>query len=190
MKNNLGSVLALYPTPVVVVGTMNGKKPNWTLVAHVGIIGHDRLMISVMKEHFCSHLIDSKKKLSLNIVTKDWLELADYVGCNSGAKVDKSGLFLWQLGPNGTPVIETAKLALECQLEDVYDHPVFNNYILSIKATLAEEDILDEKGKIDYNILKPVLFEFPTYSYLQTGEILGKCRQMHEAGADEDKIIL
>lgn len=190
MKKNLGLVLALYPTPLVVVGTMDGENPNWTLIAHVGIIGHDRLMISVMKEHFASHLIDSNKKLSLNIVTKDWLELADYVGCNSGTRVDKSKVFPWELGPNGTPLIKAAKLTLECQMEDVYDHPVFNNYILSIKTTLAEDNILDENGKIDYNILKPVLFEFPTYSYLQTGKVLGQCRQMHKVEREEDKLVL
>ena len=31
------------------------------------------------------------------------------------------------------------------------------------------------KNKLDYTKLKPVLFEFPTYSYLATGEIIGKC---------------
>lgn len=35
--------------------------------------------------------------------------------------------------------------------------------------------MLDNNGKLDYTKLKPVLFEFPTYSYLATGEIIGKC---------------
>lgn len=26
-----------------------------------------------------------------------------------------------------------------------------------------------------YNTLKPVLFEMPAYTYLETGEVLGKC---------------
>ena len=43
MKKNVGSLLALYPTPVTVIGAMNGDKPTWTLVAHIGIIGHDRV---------------------------------------------------------------------------------------------------------------------------------------------------
>ena len=47
MKRNLGSVMALYPTPAVVVGAMNGDKPTWTLVAHVGIIGHDHVLVSL-----------------------------------------------------------------------------------------------------------------------------------------------
>lgn len=38
-----------------------------------------------------------------------------------------------------------------------------------------EESHLTAAGKIDYQTLKPVLFEFPTYSYLKTGEVAGKC---------------
>ena len=39
---------------------------------------------------------------------------------------------------------------------------------------LAEEN-LDGAGKINYDTLKPVLFEFPTYHYLKTGDVIGKC---------------
>ena len=45
MKKNIGKSLALYPTPLVVVGTMVNGKPNYVLVGHVGIIGHDRIMV-------------------------------------------------------------------------------------------------------------------------------------------------
>ena len=45
MKKNIGPALALYPTPAVVIGAMNGEKPTWTLAAHVGIIGHDRVLV-------------------------------------------------------------------------------------------------------------------------------------------------
>ena len=37
MKKNIGSLLALYPTPVTVIGAMNCDKPTWTLVAHVDV---------------------------------------------------------------------------------------------------------------------------------------------------------
>ena len=52
MKKNIGSVLALYPTPLVVVGAMVDGKPNWTLVGHLGIIGHDRVMVSMAAPHY------------------------------------------------------------------------------------------------------------------------------------------
>ncbi len=47
MKKNIGSKLALYPMPITVIGAMNGDKPTWTLVGHLGIIGHDRVMVSL-----------------------------------------------------------------------------------------------------------------------------------------------
>ena len=50
MKKNIGNVLALYPTPTVVVGTEVNGKVNWLLVAHVGIIGHDQIMLSLFKK--------------------------------------------------------------------------------------------------------------------------------------------
>ena len=52
MKKDLGSVLGLYPTPLVVVGAMVEGKPNWVLVGHVGIIGHDRILVSLAKPHY------------------------------------------------------------------------------------------------------------------------------------------
>lgn len=51
MKKNIGSALALYPAPTVVVGAMNGDKPTWTLVGHVGIIGHDKILVSLASAH-------------------------------------------------------------------------------------------------------------------------------------------
>ena len=36
MKKNIGNALALYPTPLVVVGAMVNGKPNWLLVGQIG----------------------------------------------------------------------------------------------------------------------------------------------------------
>ena len=68
MKRQIGNALALYPTPLVVVGTMVNGKPNWVLVGHLGIIGHDRVMVSLAKPHYTNQGIKETKKLSINIV--------------------------------------------------------------------------------------------------------------------------
>ena len=47
--------------------------------------------------------------------------------------------------------------------------------ICTLAATYADERVLTEDGKLNYHILKPVLFEMPTYEYLRTGETIGKC---------------
>ncbi|MCB5724948.1 hypothetical protein [Mitsuokella jalaludinii] len=38
MKKNTGKALALYPVPLIVAGRMVDGKPDWTLVAHAGIM--------------------------------------------------------------------------------------------------------------------------------------------------------
>ena len=64
---------------------------------------------------------------------------------------------------------------MECTVIDVYEIEGFESFICTIAATYAEERVLTPEGKIDYRALKPVLFEMPTYEYLGTGEVLGKC---------------
>lgn len=175
MKKDLDSVLALYPTPLVVVGAMVNGKPNWTLVGHVGIMGHDHIMVSLAKPHYINQGIRESKVLSVNIVDEAWLKKADYVGCFSGNKVDKSEVFDHAIAQGGAPVINEAKLSMVCSVEDIYETKGFDNFILTIAHTYAEESILNEAGKIDYDIFKPILFEMPGYTYLKTGETAAKC---------------
>ena len=103
------------------------------------------------------------------------LPKADYVGCVSGGKTDKSEVFGYSIGQNSAPLIDEAKLSMECTVEDVYETKGFDNFILKIDHTYAEESILNPAGKIDYGVFKPILFEMPGYTYLRTGETAAKC---------------
>ena len=149
MKKNIGNVLALYPTPAVVVGTEVNGKVNWLLVAHVGIIGHDQIMLSMFKKHYTNEGVKQTGKVSVNMVNEPMLERADYVGCTSGAKADKSNVFVYHIGEAGTPVIDESPLVMEC--------------------------------------VKPVLFEMPNYTYLRTGETIGKCTSFGKAYRKEEQ---
>ena len=175
MKKNIGTMLALYPTPVVVVGAEVNGQVNFLLVAHVGIIGHDRILLSLFKKHHTNEGVKATGRVSVNMVTEAMLPAADYVGCVSGARTDKSGVFAWHRGEGGTPVIDASPLVMECEVTDNYETETFDNFICKITATYAEEEILDEKGKPDYEKLSPVLFEMPGYTYLSTGRTIGKC---------------
>ena len=67
---------------------------------------------------------------------------------------------------------------MECIVEDNYETDNFDNFIMTIANTYVQEENLDEKGKIDYTKFSPVLFEFPNYTYLKTGETLGNCLRL------------
>ena len=175
MKKDLGSVLALYPTPLMIVGAMVNGQPNWVLVGHMGIMGHDRIMVSPAKSHYTNQGIRDTRVLSVNIVDEALLPKADYVGCVSGSKTDKSKVFSYSIGQNNAPLIDEAKLSMECTVENIYETKGFDNFILKIDHTYAEESILNESGKIDYGVFKPILFEMPGYTYLKTGDTAAKC---------------
>lgn len=174
-KKNLGSLLALYPKPMTVVGAEVEGKVNWLVVGHTGVIGHDRILVSMSKSHYTNQGIKESKRLSVNLVSREMLPKSDHVGSVSGAKVDKSEVFAYHIGEYGTPVIDASPLTMECEVVDIYDTDGFDNFICKIVNTYAASDVLDSTGKLDYTKLKPVLFEFPTYSYLATGEVIGKC---------------
>ncbi len=177
-KTNLGNLLALYPKPLTVVGAEVDGKVNWLIVGHTGIIGHDLLLVSMSKSHHTNQGIRKSKKLSVNLVSREMLSKADYVGSVSGASVDKSGVFDYHWGENGSPVIDASPLTMECDVVDIYETEGFDNFICSVAGTYAAPDVLDDNGSLDYTRLKPVLFTFPGYSYLATGEVIGKCLQL------------
>lgn len=176
-KKNIGNLLALYPKPLTVIGAEVDGKVNWLVVGHTGIIGHDRILVSMSDKHYTNQGIRQSKKLkfSINLVSREMLSKADYVGSVSGASVDKSEVFGYHWGENGTPVIDASPLTMECDVVDIYETEGFDNFICSVANTYAAPEVLDDNGKLDYTRFKPVLFEFPTYSYIATGEIIGKC---------------
>lgn len=174
MKKSIGNVVGLYPTPVLVVGAMNDKKPSWTLVAHIGIVSHNRILISLAKSHFINHLIKKNMKLSINMVNEDLLPLAEYCGMNSGDKVDKSNVFEYELC-NNIPLINASPLTMECEVESIVEVGVFENFVLKVNNTYTDETNLNAEGKLDIQKVKPILFTMPSYEYLFLGEKKIKC---------------
>lgn len=180
-KKHIGNLLALYPKPMTVVGAEVDGKVNWLVVGHTGIIGHDRILVSMSDKHYTNQGIRQSKKLSVNLVSREMLPKADYVGSVSGASVDKSEVFSFHWGENGTPVIDASPLTMECEVVDIYKTEGFDNFICSVVNTYAAPEVLDAAGKPDYTRLKPVLFDFTTYSYIATGEVIGKCLNLDKA---------
>ena len=124
--------------------------------------------------------IRDNKKFSVNVVDESWLKEADRMGVVSGNKEDKSEAFDFTIGENGAPLINAAKISIECEMDHNYELEGFDNFIGKILATYADESILNDAGKIDYHVFKPVLFEFPTYEYFVTGDKVGDCAKMNK----------
>lgn len=176
MKKNLGAVVGLYPTPVTVVGTEIEGKVNWINICHIGVVGLDKIMLSMNKGHYSNQGIKANKTASVNLVNQDMLVAADYVGLASGHKVDKSEVFEYFSGElEGAPMIKNSPVCMECELVDNYETETHDNFIFKVVNTYADENVLSDSGKISYEKVNPVLFEMPQTSYLSLGNVVAKC---------------
>ncbi|HEX3078019.1 MAG TPA: flavin reductase family protein [Lachnospiraceae bacterium] len=175
MKKNIGSVLALYPTPSTIVGTVINGKVNWINIAHIGIIGVDAIMLSSSKSHYSNQGLKENGKVSVNLVSEEMLVEADYVGMVSGKTTDKTDVFPYHMGELNVPIIDISPLSMECEVIDMFETNGYENFILKVVHTHVEEDKLDEDGKINYEKVRPILFEMPTQTYLRTGDKVARC---------------
>jgi len=177
MQKDIGAVMGLYPTPVTVVGLMNGKRVNFLTIAHVGIVEHGTFMISVDKAHkFSDAGIRENGVVSVSLVNEAMLKAVDYCGIAKGAETDKSGVFRYHFGElEKAPILDDAPVSMECRVMDSFTNGNFTNYILKPVHTYVAEECLDEKGKIDYEKVGPVLFEFQHAKYLSLGKTIAKC---------------
>lgn len=163
------SLLALYPTPATIVGAKVGEREvNWLLVAHVGIIGHDRILISLAKPHYTNQGIKESGKVSVALIDEAMLPRRQIMlEAAAEPKQISQKFFAWHEGENGTPIIDEAPLVLGCSVVDNYETETFDNFILKIDATYVEESKLDENGKPDYRRLLRYCLDSQLFLYFQ-----------------------
>jgi len=177
MQKDIGSVMGLYPTPVTIVGTVVDGRVNFLTIAHVGVVEHGAFLISIDKTHeFSDKGIRTNKTVSVSLVNQSMLEAVDYCGIAKGAKTDKSKVFKYHFDEvKNAPIIDEAPVCMTCQIIDTITVGNFTNYILKPVHTYVQEEILNEKGKINYEKASPVLFEFQSAQYLSLGKVIGQC---------------
>ena len=101
---------------------------------------------------------------------------ADYVGIvSANQKPDKLSATGWHTVKSekvNAPVIEELPLVLECKLVS-YDKET-EICIGEVVGVLAEEEILDEKGKVDLDKFHPICYDCDGHGYYKLGERVGQ----------------
>ena len=178
MQKDIGAVMGLYPMPTTLVGTVleNGRV-NFLPVAHVGVVEHGHFLISMDRAHRLDDAaIQKNQVVSVSLVSREMLKEVDWCGIVKGENTDKSDVFRWHFDDLGkAPVVENAPVCMTCRVEQMITVGAFHNYILKPVHTYVQEENLDVCGKIDYEKVSPVLFEFQSAQYLSTGNVIAKC---------------
>ncbi len=170
MKRELGPRNCLYPLPTTLVGALVGGKPNYTTIAHVGIMDPGSVSLGMNKVHCTNAGIKEHGTFSVNIPDEALVVRADHCGLVSGKDQDKSGLFKTFYGKLKTaPMIEECPVNMECRLLQTVDFPRHDIFIGEVVNTYCDEKVLSD-GILDFGKMRPLLFTMGDRGYWSMGK--------------------
>jgi len=164
------------PMPVTVVGSMQDDKPNFMAVGWVSRANAvpPMVTISVGKSHVTNNLIKTTGEFSLNVVSKEQVEKADFVGIYSADKQDKSRVFEVFYGElKNAPMIKGAIVSAECKVVSHIDLETNTLFIAEIKEAWSQDKFISNKH-IDYKNTGALILTMPDNHYSLIGDSVAK----------------
>ncbi len=179
MKKNLGAMPALYPMPVLMVaaydggGTVNVMNAAWGTICDM-----DKIALIIDEEHKTVQNIRATGAFTVALADRDHMAEADFFGIATGNKMPdkfaKSGMSATRSAFVNAPVINEFPLTMECELAEVVETEHLHAVVGKIVNVVAEEAVLDEKGKVDASKLNAVIFDQFRSGYYVSGEQVGR----------------
>ena len=134
----------LAPSPVVLVGTGDGRRFPWNLltVAWAGTVCSDPPMvgIGVRKSRFSYRALKELRCFTVNLPTAEMAEAVDFCGVASGADTDKFAarqLTAAKANKIVAPLVAECPLSLECAVRQVVElgsHDLFLGEVIAVQV--------------------------------------------------------
>lgn len=143
-----------------------------------GICAENMVSLNIDEDHKTSENIKKRGAFTLSIADIPQIEAADIFGIASGSKMpdkfERSGLSAVKSEKVDAPIVQEFPLTLECRvIEDkmeVYGHHIIGEIV----GVLADEAVLDEKGRVDAAKLNAFVFDQFRSGYYAIGEKVGQ----------------
>lgn len=152
----------LFPAPAVLVTSCLGESnPNIVTIAWTGIMNSVPPVVYIGLRPVGRHsyrLIKDSGEYVINIPTAALARQVDYCGMVSGSKVnkfEKTGLTPVPATHVKAPLIAECPVNLECRVRQVLALGSHDVFIADVLAVHYNEDVLDEKGRLDMDKIKP-----------------------------------
>jgi flavin reductase (DIM6/NTAB) family NADH-FMN oxidoreductase RutF len=174
MKRSLGPTERLYPMPTPLIVGGSGDNVSVLPVAWVAIAGStpSSIVMALRSTRHTLALIRATGEFTVNIPSVSLAEAVDYCGLVSGRTTDKfadTGLTTLPGTKVATPIVEQCPLNLECKVLSETPNGDYVLVIGEILETLADEAILTADGKIDVDLLDPLVYIPGTREYRGLG---------------------
>ncbi|MBQ6973157.1 MAG: flavin reductase family protein [Synergistaceae bacterium] len=179
MLKDLGSLPAVFPMPVLMVATYSEDGTvNVMNVAWGGICGMDKIALNLAPERKTLKNIQARKAFTVALADEAHVKEADFLGTASGntmpGKFGRTGLHAVKSKNVDAPVIGDFPVTMECRLEEVRECFGEMRVVGTIVNVLADEKVLDEKGKVDASKLNALMFDQFRNTYYTAGKEIAK----------------
>ena len=179
MKKDLGVKPYLFPMPAYMIGTYNEDETvDVMMMAWGGICAEDMVALNLEADHKTVANLRARGAFTLAVPGRDTMEASDYLGIVSGNKEPdkfrRTGLHAVKSAWVDAPVIQEYPLTLECVVERMEEEPYGLRVLGRIVNVLAEESVLDDKGRVDAGKLDTFLFDQMRNGYYAVGQVVGK----------------
>ena len=169
-----GAVLA--PVPPVLVTVSDGEATNVLTVGWCGILATvpPRTYVSIRPSRYSYEILKRGGEFVINLATASMAREVDYIGIYTGKKVDKfkkCNLTLTKSENVAPPTIVECPIAIECRVTEIIPMGSHDVFLADIVGFTANEDIIDESGKVDFK--KADLLAYSHGEYFALGERLG-----------------
>lgn len=182
MLKDLGVKPYTFPMPVLMIATYGEDgKVDVMNMAWGGVCAENMVALNIDEDHKTSANIKARGAFTLSIADIPHIEAADFFGIATGNKMEnkfeRSGLHAVKSGRVDAPVVEEFPLTLECKVVEC-QHTAYGFRVLGeIVNVLADEKVLDEKGKVIPEKLNAFVFDQCRSGYYAVGEKVGQAWQ-------------
>ncbi|HVJ47862.1 flavin reductase family protein [Desulfitobacterium sp.] len=154
-------ITGLFPLSAVLVTAQSGDiRPNIITIAWTGVMNSipPVVYVGVNPLRYSNHLIAEAGEYVINIPSADQVPAVDYCGLVSGRDVDKfeaTGFTPVPAEHVQAPLIAECPVNIECKVRQVLHLESHDVFIADVLAVHYNEEVLDEKGRPDYQKIKP-----------------------------------
>lgn len=179
MKKDLGVHPYLFPMPVLMIATFGeNDKVDVMNMAWGGICDNNKVALNITESHKTSENIKKRGAFTISVADIDHIEESDFFGIASGNKMDdkfeRTGMHAIKSSRVDAPIIEEYPITLECKVVKIQNDEFGFRVIGEIVNVLADESVLDEKGKVDPTKLNAFVFDQFQSGYYKIGEKVGQ----------------
>lgn len=179
MKKDLGILQAVYPMPVLMIATYDEEGNVDVMNAAWGnICARDKIALFISEPHKTTKNIRKIKAFTVSIADKAHMDGADYFGIDSANdvedKFERTGYTAIQSDKVNAPIIDEFPLVMECELAEIVETDNLHAIVGTIVNVAADEEVIDENGKVDPRKLNAISFDNFQSGYYEIGDKVGQ----------------